>query len=348
MRKSYFQLVIEMKKFLIYFLDLMLIMSGCSKADEGHSKPIRIGISYYDSYDPFIEKLSKEIEETLNEEENIIVNSQDAEKSQTIQNRQVSEMLKEGYDVICVNLVDRTAPKKIISMAEDADVPVIFFNRELVSQDLDSWVNLYYVGANAKESGELEGEIAAETILENPDRDKNGDGKIQYIVMEGEAGHQDAIVRTDVSIQTLTDAGISLDKLDYAIANWNRAQAYTKMKQFITTYGTEIELVLCNNDEMALGTIQALQESGIPESEWPVITGVDGMEEGLQEVKKGTMAGTVYNDGIGQAKAIAKLSISLAKNENLDHCHLENGKYIRLSYQKVTQENVDDYLNVSQ
>lgn len=337
-----------MKKHMICFLSILLVISGCEKTETKQDKKIRIGISYYDSYDPFIKKLSKEIEETLNEEKNVVVTSQDAEKSQTVQNRHISDMLKEGYDVICVNLVDRTAPKKIISMAEDADVPIIFFNRELVSQDLDSWIKLYYVGANAKESGIIEGEIASDYILENPDVDKNEDGKIQYVVMEGEAGHQDAIVRTDVSIQTITDSGISLDKLDYAIANWNRAQAYTKMKQFILKYGSKIELVLCNNDEMALGTVQALQESDIPENQWPIITGVDGMKEALQAVKNGTMIGTVYNDGIGQAKAIAKLSISLARNEKLDSFPLENGKYIRLSYQKITKDNVDDYLNVSQ
>lgn len=337
-----------MKKWNILSLVVLLCLSGCKEKIESHSKQIRIGISYYDSYDPFIENLSKKIEDTLNEDEDVIVKSQDSEKSQTTQNRQVADMLKDGYDVICVNLVDRTAPKKIITMAEEANVPIIFFNRELVAQDLDSWKKLYYVGGNADESGKMEGKIVVDYLQSHPEADHNDDGKIQYIVMEGEAGHQDAIVRTESSIQTLTDSGIVLDKLDYAIANWNRAQAYTKMKQFLTKYGNLIELVLCNNDEMALGTIQALSESEISQSQWPAIVGVDGLLDGLKAVKNGTMIGTVYNDLIGQADAISKLAITLAKNDDLAQCHLTNGKYIRKAYQEVTKDNVDDYLKLVQ
>lgn len=329
-------------------LVFLLGLVGCVRKETSQPKQIQIGISYYDSYDPFIEQLSKRIEANLNEEENVVVKTQDSEKSQITQNRQVSDMLKDGYDVICVNLVDRTAPKKIITMAEEANVPIIFFNRELVAQDLESWKKLYYVGADASESGTKQGEIVVSYLQSHPEADRNLDGKIQYIVMEGEAGHQDAIVRTESSIQAISDAGVVLDKLDYAIANWNRSQAYTKMKQFLTKYNDSIELVLCNNDEMALGVIQVLSESDIPRSQWPMITGVDGLLDGLKEVKNGTMIGTVYNDQIGQAEAIAQLAIALAKNENLDQCHLTNGKYIRKPYEKVTQENVDDYLKLVQ
>ncbi len=336
-----------MQKLKILMLVFFVGLVGCTHAEVSQTKQIQIGISYYDSYDPFIEQLSKRIEDILNEE-NVVVKSQDSEKSQIIQNRQVSDMLKDGYDVICVNLVDRTAPKKIITMAEEANVPIIFFNRELVAQDLESWKKLYYVGGDANESGTKQGEIVVSYLESHPEADHNLDGKIQYIVMEGEAGHQDAIVRTESSIQAISDAGVVLDKLDYAIANWNRSQAYTKMKQFLGKYKDSVELVLCNNDEMALGVVQALSESDIPQSQWPLIIGVDGLLDGLKEVKNGTMIGTVYNDQIGQAEAIAQLAIALAKNEDLDQCHLTNGKYIRKPYEKVTQENVDDYLKLVQ
>lgn len=337
----------NMQKLKILMLVFFVGLVGCTHAEVSQTKQIQIGISYYDSYDPFIEQLSKRIEDILNEE-NVVVKSQDSEKSQIIQNRQVSDMLKDGYDVICVNLVDRTAPKKIITMAEEANVPIIFFNRELVAQDLESWKKLYYVGGDANESGTKQGEIVVSYLESHPEADHNLDGKIQYIVMEGEAGHQDAIVRTESSIQAISDAGVVLDKLDYAIANWNRSQAYTKMKQFLGKYKDSVELVLCNNDEMALGVVQALSESDIPQSQWPLIIGVDGLLDGLKEVKNGTMIGTVYNDQIGQAEAIAQLAIALAKNEDLDQCHLTNGKYIRKPYEKVTQENVDDYLKLVQ
>ena len=337
-----------MHKIMKCIMILTLLLTGCVNKTESANKKIKIGISYYDSYDSFVVGLSKRIENELGTYENVVVKSYDAEKSQFTQNRQVSDMIDEGFDVICVNLVDRTAPKKIISMAEDNDVPIIFFNRELVSQDLESWTKLYYVGGDASESGEKEGKLTSDYIHEHPEADKNQDGKIQYVVLEGESGHQDAIVRTDVSVQTITNEGIVLDKVDFAIANWNKSQAYTKTKQMITEYDDQIELLLSNNDDMALGAIQAYQESGMERSEWPIIVGIDGIITGLEAVKDGYLIGTIYNDQVSQAKSIAELSYALATNSSLSSLGLTNGKYIRHPYITVTKENVDDYLKLLQ
>lgn len=139
--------------------------------------------------------------------------------------------------MICVNLVDRTEPVTIIDMAEKQDVPVIFFNRELVEQDLERWDRLYYVGAPALQSGILQGEMAADLFQKDPSVDKNEDGVFQYVVLEGEMDHQDAIVRTEYAINTITEQGVSVEKLGYGIANWNRGQAQTKMTQMIGQYG---------------------------------------------------------------------------------------------------------------
>ena len=119
-----------MRKVLYGLLSLMLVLTGCKEKTIEEKQKIRIGISYYDSYDPFIMELSSRIEKQLNAYENVIVKSVDSEKSQSTQNRHVSDMLSDSYDVICVNLVDRTAPKKIISMAEDSNVPVIFLENK--------------------------------------------------------------------------------------------------------------------------------------------------------------------------------------------------------------------------
>ena len=94
-------------------------------------------------------------------------------------------MITEGCDVICVNLVDRTDPTAIIDLAEKNNIPVIFFNRELVEEDLERWTRLYYVGAQAFESGIMQGELAAEAFLTDQSLDKNGDGIFQYVVLEG-------------------------------------------------------------------------------------------------------------------------------------------------------------------
>ena len=223
-------------------------------------------------------------------------------------------------------------------MAEKQDVPVIFFNRELVEQDLERWDRLYYVGAPALQSGILQGEMAADLFQKDPSVDKNEDGVFQYVVLEGEMDHQDAIVRTEYAINTITEQGVSVEKLGYGIANWNRGQAQTKMTQMIGQYGDAIELVLANNDDMALGAIDAYKAAEIDQEEWPAIFGIDGTDVGKTALNKGELKGTVYNDKEGQAEAMLKLAVGLATDSSLEDLGLENGKYIRLPYTKLERQ----------
>jgi methyl-galactoside transport system substrate-binding protein len=164
-------------------------------------------------------------------------------------------------------------------------------------------------------------------------------------VLEGEPGHQDAIVRTEYSVNTIVSSGIEVEKLGYAIANWNRAQAQNKMTQLLSQNGNKIELVIANNDDMAVGAIDALKASDLSREEWPVVVGIDGTNVGLEAVKNGEMVGTVYNDKEGQAKGMLELSFALATGGNLEDLNLEDGKYIRMPYAKVGPDDVDEYLN---
>ncbi len=325
------------------------ILSGCSLRQTREAESIKIGVTVYDQYDTFVSQMMEVFKNYAGEKEAetgiaITIEMYNAADSQTTQNSQVESMINDGCDVVCVNLVDRTEPTTVIDMAEKNNVPVIFFNRELVEEDLERWERLYYVGAKAFESGIMEGEIAAAAFQNNSSSDKNGDGMIQYLVLEGEAGHQDAIVRTEYAVSTIVESGIDVEKVGYAIANWNRAQAQTKMAQLLPEYGSEIELVLANNDDMALGAIDALKAADISRNDWPVIVGIDGTDVGLEAVKKGEMIGTVYNDKEGQAQGILNLAFALSTDGNLSELALEDGKYLRLPYAKVLPEDVDAYL----
>lgn len=325
-------------------------LAGCG-ADGQVQKvtSIKIGVTVYDQYDTFVSQMMTDFNEYAAEQEaqtGIAINVEvyNAAGSQSTQNSQVEEMLDAGCNVICVNLVDRTEPTTIIDMAEKNNVPVIFFNRELVEEDLERWDRVYYVGAKAFESGIMQGEIAADAFRENPDADKNGDGVFQYVVLEGEAGHQDAIVRTEYAVSTIIDNGVEVEKLAYGIANWNRAQAQTKMTQMLAEYDGEIELVIANNDDMALGAIDALKASHLKRADWPVVVGIDGTDVGLAAVASGEMVGTVYNDKEGQAQAMLDLAYALSVGDSLDDLNLESGKYIRLPYSKVGPEDVKNYM----
>lgn len=273
----------------------------------------------------------------------INVEVMDASQSQLTQNEQVKSLIEKGCDVICVNLVDRTEPTTITDLAESKQVPIIFFNRELVAEDLERWSELYYVGADALQSGVFEGELAANAFKTNAKMDKNGDDICQYVVLEGEAGHQDSIVRTEYSVNTLIENGVEAEKLGYAMANWNRAQAQTKTAALLTQFDGKIELIIANNDDMALGAIDALRDSQIPREDWPGVVGIDGTDAGLLAVENGEMLGTVYNDKEGQAREMLNLAFAIATNGDKDSIPLIDGKYVRTPYHKVTQENVEDY-----
>jgi len=175
--------------------------------------------------------------------------------------------------------------------------------------------------------------------------DRNADGKIQYVLLEGETGHQDAIIRTDSVVKTLQEQGITLEKLSYQFANWNRGQAENKMTQLIHHYGDEIELVLSNNDEMAMGAVAAYEASGYPKENRPVIFGIDGLDSALDAIQNDLIQGTVYNDRAGQAEQISRLAMDLFQGKEPEGYDFENERYIFLPYQKVTAANVEEFLN---
>lgn len=341
----------KLKRTIIVVLVLSLmsaLFSGCNFSKDDTVTQIKIGVTLYDQYDTYLSQLMNSFNEFVAESRkngnDIIVSVYDASNSQTKQNDQVKEMIEAGCQVICVNLVDRTDPSIIIDMARKAEVPIIFFNRELVESDLMQWEKLYYVGADAFESGIMQGELAAEAISRDKRIDKNGDGIIQYLVIEGEAGHQDAILRTEYAVDTLIGAGIKVDKEGSAIANWSREQAQAKVAQYINEGGEDLEVIFANNDDMALGAIDAYKKANIELSKRPVIYGIDGTQEGLQALLSGSLAGTVYNDKEGQAKALYELAYDLATHTDISDVGLTDAKYIRLPYTKVTIENVYDYL----
>ena len=116
------------------------------------------------------------------------------------------------------------------------------------------------------------------------------------------------------------------------------------MSQLISQFGSRIELVLCNNDDMALGAIDAYDRANITESDRPAVFGTDGTKVGLRAILDGTMRGTVYNDKEGQALMMAKLAVALYDGSDLSLFPFQDGVYIYLPYQKLTADNVVEFL----
>ncbi len=327
---------------------LLLFFCGCGKQQPKVSEKIQVGVAFYNQGDTFLGELvaclKQQFEKFGNSGLEITVMVRDAAGSQRTQDDQVEELIGMKCNVLCVNLVDRADPSEIIDLARKNDVPIIFFNREPVAEDMMQWEKLYYVGADAQQSGEMQGELAVDVIAGNQQIDKNRDGKIQYVVLEGEAGHQDAIIRTESAVDTLKSSGIVLEKLGAGIANWDRAQAQNRMQQLLSQYPNQIEMVLANNDAMALGAVDAYEKLNYTEGAMPVFFGIDGTEAGLEAVIDRKVAATVYNDKEGQALAMAKLAVGAVTGAGLEALAFENEKYIYLPYQKVTEDNVREFL----
>lgn len=331
---------------------LILSFISCSNTRVDEKKQIYIGVTCYDQKDTFIgeliETFKKECASLDTDKYDISMTIMDAAGSQRAQDDQVQEMIEDGCNVLCINLADRTDLSHIINAAMEKDIPIIFFNREPVDEDLNRWDKLYYVGAKAKQSGQMQGELIADYIKNNPGVDKNGDGRIQYVILEGEMGHQDAIVRTESVTESMKNNSLQIEKLSCQIANWNRAQAQNRMTQLIGQYKNSIELVIANNDAMALGAMDAYEKLGVTESNVPAFFGVDGTDDGLEAVQQSKLAATVYNDKEGQARAMAQLAYLAATGGSMKNIKFEDKKYVYLPYEKVTPDNVNEFVKAEQ
>lgn len=322
------------------------IMSSCKTANNSVSK-IKIGVMTYRKDDTFINSLCTDLnnyakEKEKNIKQQIQITVVDSQSNQVLQDDQVSRFLSRGYSALCVNLVDRTAAATIVNKAQKMNVPLIFFNREPVEADLNIWDKAYYVGADAAQSGTIQGEIVYNYYKQNKESlDRNGDGKIQYVMLEGEEGHQDALLRTEYSVRYLIKSGVKVKKLADGIANWQRSQAAEKMSQWLQEYGDSIEAVFCNNDEMALGAIDAIKDSHIKNK--PVVVGVDGTQAGLEAIRSGYMLGTAYNDAKKQAETIFDLSYFLASGQKVSKEVLKDSHCIYVPYKVITKDNVSKY-----
>lgn len=335
-----------MKRRHLLLCAIALLLTGCGGRESG-PPTIRVGVALYQQDDTFISTVVQDLQRLALEEEQsqnvrINLNIADGRSSQSLQNEQVDRFLDRNCDVICVNIVDRTAAAVIIDKAQSSGVPVIFFNREPVEEDLRRWNRAYYVGSPADSAGVLQGNIVLDAWREGG-LDRNGDGILQYVMLEGEPGHQDALLRTEYCIRTLTEAGVPTEKLASDAADWQRGQAAIRMSQWLEEFGQAIEVVFANNDDMALGAIDACRSAGV--EDLPFIVGVDATPPALAFLAEGALQGTVQNDAEGQAASILELITTLGRGQDpAQTMDLTDDTYVWLKYTTVTGENLSDFL----
>ncbi|WP_199615357.1 galactose ABC transporter substrate-binding protein [Paenibacillus alkalitolerans] len=319
--------------------------SGGSNAGGGEGGLPTIGVAIYKFDDTFMTGVRNAIS---NAAEGVAkVDIVDSQNSQPTQNDKVDLFITKKVNALAINPVDRTAAGVIIDKAKAANTPVVFLNREPLADDMQKWDKVYYVGAKAEESGTISGELIVDYWKANPAADKNGDGVLQYAMLKGEPGHQDAELRTQYSVKAIEDAGIKVEKLAEDTAMWDRVKGQEKMAAFLAAHGDKIEAVLANNDDMALGAIEALKAAGYFKGDkYMPVVGVDATAPALKALEDGTMLGTVLNDAVNQGQATLKIAAALANGETPSKENtgydIVDGKYVWIPYVKITKDNIAD------
>ena len=309
-------------------------ISMMSRVASPKKNVIKIGLCLYRFDDTFISNVRQEIEDYAKEyekEHDIKINLEvvDARDNQNTQNHQVERFVSLDYDILLINVVDRFAASNMIETAVGANIPIVFFNRKPVDDDLNRADNIYYVGAGPKAAGIEQAKIIINAYNENPHSiDIDGDGVINYVLLEGEPSHQDSLVRTEWVIKTLQENNIPINKLSGAIGNWERAQGSALMEAFLNKY-SNIDLVISNNDDMGLGAIDAIERAnnitGIK------VVGIDGTKEALEAINEGKLLGTIESDKKEYAKAVVEIAMhSIGKSDLPDDVNaklMENRTY---------------------
>ncbi|NLM38059.1 MAG: galactose/glucose ABC transporter substrate-binding protein MglB [Firmicutes bacterium] len=328
---------------LFLFLVMLLVVSVSGMA----ARQINIGCAIYKFDDTFMTGVRNTILDAAKGKAR--VEMVDSQNSQPIQNDRIDLFITKKVDAMAINPVDRAAAGVIIDKAKKANIPVVFFNREPFPDDMQKWDKVYYVGARAEESGTISGQLIVDYWKAHPEADKNKDGVLQYVMLTGEPGHQDAELRTEYSIKAVTAAGIKVQCLAQDTAMWNRVNGQEKMAAFLASHGDKIEAVFANNDDMALGAIEALRAAGyFRGGKYMPVVGVDATAPALEALKEGTLLGTVLNDAKNQGKAVFELAYVLAQGktptkENTGY-EITDGKYVWIPYRKITIENWQDAL----
>ena len=318
---------------------LAALLGGMTMA--GAVQATTLGVTVYKYDDNFMSVVRRAIVKEAEEVGGIRLLMNDSQNSQSMQNDQIDIMLARGVDAMAINLVDPAAAPVVISKAKMDNVPVVFYNKEPSADDLSSYEQAFYVGTDSKESGVIQGELIAKHWAANPEWDLNGDDVLQYVLLKGEPGHPDAEARTSYAVSTLTDKGIKVKELHLDTAMWDTAMAKDKMDAWISGPNADkIEVVIANNDAMAMGAIESLRAADA--SDIPVY-GVDALTEALALVKSGELQGTVLNDADNQAKATLQLANNLANGKEPSQGTewvIEN-KVVRVPYVGIDKESLN-------
>ena len=260
----------------------------------------------------------------------ISVQIEDAGNDVAKQLDQINNFIASGVSAIVVNAVDTSATQAMSDAAAAAGVPLVYVNRQPINMDTLP-DNQAFVASNEVDSGTLETMEVCRLLKEA------GKAEAQIYVMMGELSNQAAVQRTaDIhDVMASGNCGVTLNIIDEQTANWSRDEAANLMTNWMST-GAPFDAVIANNDEMAIGAIQAMKAGGMDMSA-VIVGGVDATQDALAAMQAGDLDVTVFQDAAGQGAGALNAAVALSKGEAVE-------QKVYIPFQLVTPANVADYL----
>ena len=301
---------------LVLALSMLLALTACSTSQK--SDKVKIGVTLMDFSTEFGIGLKDYMTAKADAIGDVELTVVDAGGDAAKQLQQVETFISQKVDAIIMQPQEQEACSPAIDKAKAAGIPIINCNSLTITEP-DA-----YVGSNDSESAEIAMTYIAEQL----------GGKGNVLMMHGHPGQTAEVKRTEGAMDILAQ-NPDMTLLDEQTADWDRAEAMTLMENWIQAYGDQINAVFCQNDEMALGALNALVQAGKKDN--VLVVGVDAIDDALQSVKDGKMDATVYQDCKGQAEGAIEAAYKLAKGESVE-------KEILIPFILVTTENVDEYL----
>lgn len=314
---------------------LVACVAGCGSG----GKP-RIGIALASVDDGYVASARRALEEEAAGKAKLTV--LDGQNQRSIQDKQLDSLLVDE-DALIVNPVDGAAIEELCARAQAARVPIVFFGRNLPSSPLPPWRKSYFIGGKIDEADALQAEMIADYWKARPEADKDKDGKLEYLLLRGDSHHGSALAGEAARNKVFEAAGVPVAKLSEADGGWTRAGALGAMGRMLAAPGGKsVEAVICANDEMALGAVEALKMAGLlGRAEYTPVVGIDGTSFAVDAIGEGSLLGTVRCDADGQGRAAALLACSLAAGGGVESTGLilADGRFLYVPYQKVTRNN---------
>lgn len=294
----------------VFGVMVMVLLALILPKDLFHQKQdfLKIGVAVYNLDDSFMESMTTELEASLETQLStdlpVRYEIADAQGNETKQEEQIQYFMNQDCDILLLNLVKPASAASILNQAASRNIPVILFNREPNQADMEISANIWYVGTDGQATGKLQAEMLQQAWQTRKSSiDKNQNGKIDYVLLEGEATHYDTIRRTDAFLGE-TSANLPMNQLADLSGDWMRQTAYDEVKTLTDDTISSVEAIVCNNDDMALGVYDFYKEKGFT---CPLLIGINKSEEMQRLIDAGELYGTVDINTTEQVQIICNL-----------------------------------------